>query len=331
MYRKLDLCGVCLKELLPQLTKHITILTCSGSSPHPRYWCVRDSSYHPCVKKIHRLNESTIPVDDYHGNDYDHEQVDYEQDYDNDHNHEQQNEELIGLAEQEQAQFRNPKPEIPPVDQNYQVQEEQARQQERPSNIQSTAQPTPRTREEPVSHIIPITEQVLFAQTPEQAQFRNPKPEIPPVDQNYQVQEEQARQQERPSNIQSTAQPTPRTREEPVSHIIPITEQVLFAQTPVNQNIRKINIKNLRPKKNNDYSKSPPSSHKQNMLQGFIEELFTSINGKLVETNDNNDAEEDSIPLARLFRKPCRAEPQMININHEEISCWYHYGKGYID
>ncbi|RHZ48015.1 hypothetical protein Glove_562g19 [Diversispora epigaea] len=39
-------------------------------------------------------------LDDHHGNNYNHEQVDYEQDYNNDHNHEQRNEELIGSAEQ---------------------------------------------------------------------------------------------------------------------------------------------------------------------------------------------------------------------------------------
>ncbi|CAG8611791.1 8109_t:CDS:1, partial [Diversispora eburnea] len=91
-----------------------------------------------------------------------------------------------------------------------------------------------------------------------------------------------------------------------------------------------INTSNT-PTRTSRCSSSPPSSHKQNMLQGFIKELFTPINGELVETNDNNDAEEGSIPLTRLFRKACRAEKQMINVNHEEISCWYHYGKGYMD
>jgi hypothetical protein len=70
------------------------------------------------------------------------------------------------------------------------------------------------------------------------------------------------------------------------------------------------------------------------MLQGLIQELLTPINGEVVEINDNNDAEEEfegSIPLTQLFRKACRTETQMINVNQEEISCWYHYGKGYME
>ncbi|RHZ71233.1 hypothetical protein Glove_261g7 [Diversispora epigaea] len=39
-------------------------------------------------------------LDDHHGNDYDHEQVDYEKDYNNDHDHKQRDEELISSAEQ---------------------------------------------------------------------------------------------------------------------------------------------------------------------------------------------------------------------------------------
>jgi hypothetical protein len=67
------------------------------------------------------------------------------------------------------------------------------------------------------------------------------------------------------------------------------------------------------------------------MLQGLIQELFTR---KAAETNENNGAEketEGSIPLTRLFQKACRAETQMININQEDILCWYHYGKGYME
>ncbi|RHZ71230.1 hypothetical protein Glove_261g3 [Diversispora epigaea] len=162
----------------------------SSSGPHPRRRCVRDSSYHPCVKKIHHRNESTIPADDYHDNDHDHEDYDndhdHEQDYDNDHDHE----ELISSAEQTE------------------------------------------------------TNQINTSNTPTQT--------------------------------------------------------------------------------------SRCFSHKQNMLQGFIEELFTSINEELVESNDNNDVEEGSIPLVQLFQKACRAEMRMINANHEEILCWYHYGKKYM-
>ncbi|CAG8716649.1 14606_t:CDS:2, partial [Funneliformis mosseae] len=67
------------------------------------------------------------------------------------------------------------------------------------------------------------------------------------------------------------------------------------------------------------YSSSPPS------LQ-----LFTPNE----KTNGNNDAGkefEGSILLTMLFRKVCHAETQMINVNHEKISCWYHYSKGYME
>ncbi|CAG8845465.1 22071_t:CDS:1, partial [Racocetra persica] len=77
---------------------------------------------------------------------------------------------------------------------------------------------------------------------------------------------------------------------------------------------------------------SPKISREQDTLQGLLKELSTPIKGESAEINDDFvEGSENSISknLVRLYQKACSAETRVMKANQEEISCWYHYGKGY--
>lgn len=341
-HQKSDLCGICRNELLPQLTEHITILTCG----HLFHWqCIERISFEPCcpfcseeqgsTKKRTIDNSDERNEYDDHDNDYYNRNNDSDHgnsldehsfDHDNNNHHNDSDDipapEIANLLQEgrlnDDGQRAHP---AVPVDNNHHEntnnhhEGDEHNHDHNHEGFGSGLGPRPRRRRVRDSSYHP-----RVAKTIKKIHHRNEST----ISAGDHYDNDHDHEQEDYDNDHNHEQ-----RDE---ELIGPAEQ---AETNQIITLDQSNSNSSNPQtRSRRCSSSPPSSREQNMLQGLIRELFPPINEETVETNGNNDAGEEfqgSIPLTMLFRKACRAETQMINVNQEEISCWYRYGKGYME
>ncbi|CAG8530604.1 5866_t:CDS:2, partial [Funneliformis caledonium] len=259
-HQKSDLCGICRKELLPQLIEHITILTCG----HLFHWqCLERISPEPCCPFCSEEQGSTKKrtIDN---SDERYEYDDHDNDYYNplalitDNNNHHNDSDDISAPEIQEGRLNDDgqraHPAVP-VDNNHHEntnnhhEGDEHNHDHNHEGFGSGLGPRLRRRRVRDSSYHPRVAKVI-----KKIHHRN----------------------------ESTISAGPAEQAE--------TNQIITLDQS-NSNTSNSQTRSRR------YSSSPPSSREQNMLQGLIRELFTPINE---ETNGNNDAGEEfegSIPL----------------------------------